>query len=105
MVSYLGFQNAPKQDSLRGNVSKLVRKAAAISKWQKKKKKSNGSGRKAKWPGMEKLLALAVRKRRDKGLKVRTSWPVRKGTELIKKIDGAREAEAFKGSGCFERGR
>ena len=35
---------------------------------------------------------------------VRTSWLVRKGKELIKKIDGAREAEAFKGSGSWIRG-
>ena len=44
-----------------------------MAKPGKKKKESNGSGRKPSWPGMEKLLALAVRKRRDKGLKVSVS--------------------------------
>ena len=68
------------------------------------KKTKAGSGAKAKWPGMEKLLALAVRKRRDKGLKVRTSWLVRKGKELIKKLNGSMAAVAFKGSSSWVRG-
>lgn len=67
-----------------------------------KKRKSAGSGRKAQWPAMEALLALAIRKRRAKGLKCRTAWVIRSARRILKEIQPD-QVEKFKGSARWLR--